>query len=69
MTTFLLNSHDVKLDLTDKGHRRLYQDACKVLLEANRFDGRRENYKNFVKLIEKEFKKTHMMEVLKIGVN
>ena len=69
MSTFLLNPYDGDLDLTDKGDRRLYQDACKGLAEANRFDGRRENYKNFVKLIEKDFKKTRVMEALEIGVD
>ena len=68
MAAFLLNPYDGNLDLSDKGDRKLYADACKGLPESNRFDGKRENYKNFVKLIEKDFKKTRVMEVLEIGV-
>ena len=65
----MLNPYDGDLNLTDKDDRKLYQDACKGLPEANKFDGKRENYKDFVKLIEKDFKRTRVMEVLEIGVD
>ena len=54
MTTFLLNPYDAPLDLSDKEDRKLYQDACKGLLEEDRFDGKRESYPSFVKLIEQK---------------
>ena len=68
MTSFLLNPYDGTLDLNDKGDRKLYLDACEGLPKTSRFDGRRENYKNFVKLIENDFKKIRVMGVLEIGV-
>ena len=64
MTTFLLNPYDAKLDLTDKEDRKLYQEACQGLKEADRFSGKREEYTNFVKLIEKQLHDTRLMECL-----
>ena len=68
MNTFMLNPYDGELDLANKDDRKLYHDGCKGLQEANRFDGRREKYKDFVKLIEQDFKRTRVMEVLGVGV-
>ena len=67
MAAFLLNPYDSELDLTNKDDRKLYENACKGLKEDSLFNGKRENYSNFVKLIEKEFKNTRMMEALEIS--
>ena len=66
MTTFLLNPYDTKLDLTDKEDRKLYQEACRGLQETDRFNGKREIYSNFVKLMEKQLQDTRLMECLMI---
>ena len=66
MVAFILNSYDAELNLTDKDDRKMYNDACKGLKEANLFDGKKENYTNFVKLIKKEFKTMRGMKTLDI---
>ena len=68
MAAFLLNPYDSTLNIADKDDRKLYQDACKGLPEANRFDGKRHNYADFTKLIAKHLKDTRVMEALKIAV-
>ena len=47
----------------------MYQDACKGLAKENCFDGQKKNFQDFVKLIEKEFKKTRVMEALEISTS
>ena len=66
MSTFLLNPYDAKLDLSSKDDRKLYHDACKGLSD-NKFDGKKEHFQNFIKLVENEFKKTRVMEALEIS--
>ena len=65
MSTFLLNPYDACLDLSSKDDRKLYHDACKGLTD-NKFDGKKENFNDFIKLIENEFQKTRVMEALEI---
>ena len=67
MSGFLLNPYDASLDLSNKDDRKLYHDACKGLPEKCQFDGKKENFQDFIKLIEKEFKKTRVMEALEIS--
>ena len=67
MPKFLLNPYDAPLDLTDKDDRKLYQEACKGLKDKDLFDGKRENYSNFIKLIEKDLSATRLLDSLKIN--
>ena len=67
MTTFIFNPYDATLNLSDKEDRKLYQDACKGLTSEDRFDGKRENYPNFVKLIEQSLQDVRVMETLEIS--
>ena len=46
----------------------MVQDTCKGITEVQRFDGKKHHYKAFVKLIEKEFKNTRVMEALEVGM-
>ena len=65
-TPFLFNPYDATLDLTDKDDRKLYQEACKGLSKDDRFDGKRENYPNFVKLLEQQLQDVRVMETLEV---
>ena len=64
MSNFLLNPYDATLDLHNKEERKLFQDACRGLKDKDHFKGKRESYTDFVKLIEKEFITTRVMEAL-----
>ena len=67
MSAFLLNPYDGDLDLSNKDDRKLYQDACKGLAKENLFDGKKQNFQDFAKLLEVDFKKTRVMEALEIS--
>ena len=63
---FLINPYDVDLNLADKDDRKLFKDGCAGLKEGDLFDGKKENYVNFTKLLEKELESVRLMECLKI---
>ena len=67
MGDFLLNPYDATLDLKNKEDRKLFQDACRGLKEKDLFGGGRDKYTDFVKLIEREFNSTRVMEALQIA--
>ena len=67
MPKFLLNPYDAPLDLADKDDRKLYQEACKGLRDKDLFNGKRENYSNFLKLTEKDLSATSLLDSLKIN--
>ena len=67
MPKFLLNPYDAPLDLADKDDRKLYQEVCKGLRDKDLFDGKRENYSNFLKFIEKDLSATRLLDSLKIN--
>ena len=67
MTRFLLNPYDAPLDLNDKDDRKLYQEACKVLKDKDLFDGKRDNYSNFIKLLEPDLTAFRLLDSLKIN--
>ena len=64
----LLNPYVADLNLSDKDNKNLYQDARKGIHEECKFDGKKHKYNKFVKLIEKQFKRTRVMEALDIAV-
>ena len=68
MATFILNPYDAPLVLFDKEDMELFTEASKGLKEKDSFNGKRENYGNFVKLIEKDFENTRNIESLEITV-
>ena len=63
---FLLNPYEADLDLSDKEDRKLFAEASKGLKDGNLFDGKRENFSTFSKLIEKEFHNVRIMQCLNI---
>ena len=63
---FLINPYDADLNLADKDDRKLFKDGCSGLKEGDLFDGKKENYVNFTKLLEKELESVRLMECLKI---
>ena len=63
---FLINPYDADLNLGDKDDRELFKDGCRGLKDEDLFDGRKENYTNFTKLIENELESVRVMECLKI---
>lgn len=61
---FLINPYDADLNLADKEDRKLFKDGCAGLKEADLFDGKKENYVNFTKLLENEIESVRLMECL-----
>jgi len=61
---FILNPFEANLDLTDKD--KLFSEASKGLKDENLFDGKRENFAKFSKLIEKEFNNVRVMKCLSV---
>ena len=49
---FCINPYDVTLDLRNKDDRKIYLDGCKGLDKEDLFDGSKEKYKDFVKLMK-----------------
>ena len=67
MTTFILNPYEADLDLTNKEDRKLFLDACKGLPDKDKFDGKRENFGNFAKLLEQQLNSTRTMEAMVVN--
>ena len=63
---FILNPYDANLELTNRDYRKLFQDACKGLKDEDRFTGKKAEYHNFSKMIEKSFEDLRVMEALNI---
>ena len=53
---FILNPYEVSLDLSDKDDRKLFKEGSKGLKEEELFDGKKQNFSTFMKLIEKQSK-------------
>ena len=64
---FLLNPYDAELDLSNKEDRKLFTEGCKGVKEKDIFDGKKQNYSTFVKLIEMNLSSTRTMDALKIN--
>ena len=63
---FLINPYDADLNLADKDDRKLFKDGCRGLKDEDLFDGKKENYTNFTKLMENELDSVRVMECLQI---
>ena len=63
----MLNPYDADLDLTDKEDRKMFTEGCKGVSEKDIFDGKKQNYSNFVKLIEGDLNARRTMGVLTIN--
>ena len=66
VSAFLLNPYDGDLDLNDKEDRKLFKDGCVGLKEKDLFDGKKQNYTNFCKLLEPELESVRLMECMTI---
>ena len=64
--TFLLNPYDKELDLRTKEGLQLYGAAKKGLGKEVRYDGTKEKYSVFMKLMGKAFKTFRLMDILKV---
>ena len=67
MASFLSNPYDVTLNLADKDDGKLFQEGCKGLKNKDIFDGKKQNYGNFVKLIQRELNTTRTMAALEVS--
>ena len=65
--TFMLNPYDADLDISDKDDRKLFTEGYKGVSKKDIFDGRKQNYSNFVKLIEGNLNSKRTMSALKIS--
>ena len=61
------NPYNHTFDLTDRSHLKLYTDGCQGLAKEVKFDGKRKNYSNFVKVIGNSIDTRRIKDVLKIG--
>ena len=62
---FILNPYSADLDLSDKDDSKLFQEVCKGLKkEADFCNGKREDFDDFCKLMERGFEQTKMMDCL-----
>ena len=66
MTTFITNPYEKVLDLNDPSDLKLYKEAVKGLEKEDKFDGKKENFDKFQKLMGKSFKEFRCMEALTI---
>ena len=66
MTTFITNPYEKVLDLNDSSDLKLYKEAVKGLEKEDKFDGKKENFDKFQKLMGKSFKEFRCMEALTI---
>ena len=64
--TFLLNPYDKELDLGTKEGLQLYGATKKGLEKEVRYDGTKEKYSVFMKLMGKAFKTFRLMDILKV---
>ena len=55
------------MKLADKDDRKLFTDGCKGVKAEDIFDRKKQNYGNFVKLVEGDLNGTRTMEVLEIN--
>ena len=65
---FILNPYNAELNLNQKDDRKLFKDGSEGLKEKDKFDGKRENYVNFNKLMKVLFDSIRAMETLHIPV-
>ena len=63
----MLNPYDVILNLGNKDDRKLFTDGCNSLKAEDLYDGKKQNYGNFVKIIEGELNATRTMEALEVN--
>ena len=63
---FLLNPYDKELDIGTKEGLQLYGAAKKVLEKEVRYDGTKEKYSVFMKLMGKAFKTFRLMDIIKV---
>ena len=64
----MFNPYDAILDLNNKDDRKLYQDACKGIDKEDQFDGKKEHFHDFTKLLEIDFKKTRVLAAFEISI-
>ena len=62
----ILNPFDIDLDLSDKDDRKRFAEASKGLSEKSFFNGKRETFAAFSKLMEKEFNDVRVMKCLSV---
>ena len=66
---FIFSPYDQILDLTDKSHLKLFTDGCKGLPSEVKFNGTREKYGDFAKLIGKAMDSRRLKDILKVATN
>jgi len=67
MAAFFVNPYSQVLNLSDKSYLKLYTDGCKGLERKIKFDGKRENFNDFVKLISQKMSNRKVKECLAIA--
>lgn len=68
MSSFLLNPYNITLNLSDKDNKKLLKEGYIVLEEFDIFYGKKQYYRNFVKLIKRDLNCTRTIKALKITV-
>eukprot|EP00957_Ditylum_brightwellii_P037466 2833797-Ditylum_brightwellii.AAC.1 len=64
---FILNPYDAILDLSNKEDRKMFKLGMKGLEEKQRFNGRKEAFNDFSKLIGHKMKEVRVLEALEVA--
>eukprot|EP00957_Ditylum_brightwellii_P013136 992677-Ditylum_brightwellii.AAC.1 len=65
---FILNPYNTILDLSNKEDRKMFELGTKELEEKRRFNGRKEAFNDFAKLIGHKMKEIRVLEALEVAV-
>eukprot|EP00957_Ditylum_brightwellii_P161745 12315189-Ditylum_brightwellii.AAC.1 len=68
MATFILNWYDRDINLSNKEGRKLYSAGCTGVKKEQRFDGSKERFSDFQKMIGHQMNDLCMMDVLDVTV-
>eukprot|EP00957_Ditylum_brightwellii_P009215 697407-Ditylum_brightwellii.AAC.1 len=68
MATFILNPYDGDIDLSNKEGRKLYNAGCTGVKKEQRFDGSKERFSDFQKMIRHQMNNLCMMDVMNVAV-
>jgi len=65
--SFILNPFQSDIDLSNKEDKKLFEKGCEGLAKEDKFDGKREKYTTFMKLMKVAIKGVKLMDTLVLG--
>ena len=64
---FILNPFQADIDLSNKEDKKLFEKGCEGLAKEDKFDGKREKYTTFMKLMKVAIEGVKLMDTLVLG--